>query len=124
MQRVGADVLYSISTPTRLEIYNDAGQPIEHLDGIGECFLGLDAGSPVIARARFIDLPDAWSTFPNIDNLHFEVPEPATVFLLSLGGTTVLIRYAKGPRRAPLRVAQTRVLDSVAVMEGSDGRPS
>jgi len=88
VQRVGADVLYATSTTTQLEIYDAAGQPLEHVDGVGECFLGLDAGSPSISSARFTDLPDAWYTFPVIDNLRFEVSAPpcdAGPFMLAVG---------------------------------------
>lgn len=92
VQRVGADVLYSITDPTRLEVYDVRGLPLEHVDGVGRTFLGVDLGAPMIAQARFIDLPDNWYTFPHIDNLHFEaVPEPGSMLLLAVAGLSIVV---------------------------------
>ncbi len=92
VQRVGADVLYSTTTTTRLEIFDAQGRPLEHIDGIGPRFLGLDAGAPIVKTAKFIDLPDVWSTFPNIDNLCYEVPEPAAIACFGAVGAVMMRR--------------------------------
>ena len=102
VQRVGADLLYASSTTSRLEVYDITGRPIEHVDGRATTFLGLDVGTQSIREARFIDLPDAWSTFPVIDNVYCEVPEPATTALLVLGGLGVLVRRGRRARPASL----------------------
>jgi hypothetical protein len=104
VQRVGADVLYSITTTTRLEVYNAVGLPLEHVDGVGPSFLGVDAGAALISKARFIDLPDSWSTFPVIDNLRFEsvVPEPGSLAILGVG-TFLAIAWGRKRRRTILQ---------------------
>ena len=108
VQRVGADLLYAYGTTSRLEVYDIAGHPLEHVDGSATTFLGLDVGTQSIYEARFIDLPDVWSTFPVIDNLHYEVPEPATVFLLGLGGLGVLVRRGRRARPVPLNLQRNK----------------
>ena len=92
--------LYSISTTTRLEVYNAVGLTREHVDGTGPRFPGIDAGAPLSSRARFIDFRDAWVTFPVIDNLRFEsvVPGPGSLPLLGVGTLAVLACGAKSHR--------------------------
>lgn len=103
VQRVGADVLYSISDPTRLEVYDANGSPLGHIDGVGPRFLGLDVGAPSIVQARFIDLPDNWYTFPHIDSLYFEaVPEPNSLSLLAIGALGILVCRRWTRYRSPI----------------------